>query len=180
MEASQFYTLGNQELLHLHKTAFLCSRTYPASVVLKAYDWAIALREQGKCVISGFHSQIEQDALHYLLKGTQPIIVALARGFKQRLEPELQHGLNEHRLLLITPFDASVTRITARTAYKRNQLMVEVADDLLVAFVSPEGSLQHLIQEQLPKHKRIATFEFEENTSLLQAGAMVYQFNMKR
>jgi len=36
------------------------------------------MREAGRCVISGFHSPIEQDVLHYLLKGKQPVIMALA------------------------------------------------------------------------------------------------------
>ena len=75
--------LGNTELLKLPKTAFLCSRQVPAGVVLKFYDWAIAQREAGRCIISGFHSQLEKDVLHYLLKGTQPIILALARGLKK-------------------------------------------------------------------------------------------------
>jgi hypothetical protein len=39
----------------------------PASVILKCYDWAIAQREAGNCIISGFHSQLEKDVLHYLL-----------------------------------------------------------------------------------------------------------------
>ena len=49
-------SLGNTDLLKLSKTAFLCSRKIPASVVLKCYDWAIEQRESGVCVISGFHS----------------------------------------------------------------------------------------------------------------------------
>ena len=40
-----FHTLGNMDLLKLHKTAFLCSRKCPAAVVLKAYDWAITKRK---------------------------------------------------------------------------------------------------------------------------------------
>jgi hypothetical protein len=80
------------DLLKLHKTAFLCSRKCPAAVVLKAYDWAIEQREKGICVISGFRSRIEKDVLHYLLKGTQPIIVALVRGMKKTL------NLNSRRL----------------------------------------------------------------------------------
>jgi hypothetical protein len=72
-------THGNTELLKLHKIAFLCSRKVPASVVLKCYDWAIDQREKGNCIISGFHSQLEKDVLPYLLKGKQPIIIALAR-----------------------------------------------------------------------------------------------------
>jgi hypothetical protein len=35
-------TPGNIELLELPKTAFLCSRQVPASVVLKCYDWTEA------------------------------------------------------------------------------------------------------------------------------------------
>jgi hypothetical protein len=69
-----YHTLGSIDILKLHKTAFLCSRKCPADIVLKSYDWAIERREKGECVISGFHSKIEKDVLHYLLKGAQPII----------------------------------------------------------------------------------------------------------
>lgn len=86
---------GNIALLNLHKTAFLCSPRCPASVVLKSYDWAIEKRENQECIISGNHSRIEKDVLHYLLKGTQPIILALARGLKRRLEPDIQEALEK-------------------------------------------------------------------------------------
>lgn len=56
----------------VHKTAFLCSRNVPAAVVLKCFDWAIAQREAGRCVISGFHSRLEKDVLAYLLKPFPP------------------------------------------------------------------------------------------------------------
>lgn len=82
--------LGNTDLLMHPKIAFLCSRQVPASVVSKCYDWAIEQREKGNCVISGFHSQIEKDVLHCLLKGKQPIILVLARGLKEKLEPEFE------------------------------------------------------------------------------------------
>ncbi|HHT9146151.1 MAG TPA: DNA-binding protein, partial [Candidatus Wunengus sp. YC61] len=75
--------VGNKQLLENYKIAFLCSRKCPADIILKSYDWAIEQREKGVCVISGFHSKIEIDVLHYLLKGTQPIILALARGLKK-------------------------------------------------------------------------------------------------
>lgn len=52
---------GNQGILKLRKTAFLCSRRVPASAVLKCYDWAIAQRESGNCIISGFQSQMEKE-----------------------------------------------------------------------------------------------------------------------
>jgi predicted Rossmann fold nucleotide-binding protein DprA/Smf involved in DNA uptake len=91
-------SLGNIDLLKLPKIAFLCSRKVPAAVVLKCYDWAIEQREKGNCIISGFHSQIEKDVLHYLLKGKQPIILALARGLKSTLEPEFEKPIEQGRL----------------------------------------------------------------------------------
>jgi predicted Rossmann fold nucleotide-binding protein DprA/Smf involved in DNA uptake len=137
--------IGNKELLNLPKTAFLCSRKVPASVVLKCYDWAIEQREAGNCVISGFHSQIEKDVLHYLLKGKQPLIIVLARGLKEKLEPELKKLLEERRLLMITPFDKSIKRVTEQTAEKRNKMMIELADNVVIGNVSENGQLQNIL-----------------------------------
>ncbi len=139
---------GNKELLKLHKTAFLCSRKIPASVVLKCYDWAIEQREAGNCIISGFHSQIEKDVLHYLLKGKQPIIVALARGLKLKIESSLQKAFEQERLLFITPFTKETKRVTKETAEKRNELMTELADEIVAGYVSKEGRLDKLLNEK--------------------------------
>lgn len=137
--------VGNTELLKLEKTAFLCSRRVPASLVLKCYDWAIARRNAGDCVISGFHSQLEKDVLHYLLKGTQPVILALPRGIKDRLEPELKKPLEEGRLLIITPFDKSVKKITAQTAQVRNKMMIDLAENITIGYASSGGMLAKLV-----------------------------------
>jgi len=85
--------VGNKQLLGNYKIAFLCSRKCPADIILKSYDWAIAQREKGICVISGFHSKIEKNVLRYLFKGNQPIILALARRLKKRIELELKEAL---------------------------------------------------------------------------------------
>jgi hypothetical protein len=116
-------SFGNTDLLKLPKTAFLCSRHVPASVVLKCYDWAIEQRENGNCVISGFHSQIEKDVLHYRLKGKQPIILALTRGIIEKVEPEFEKPLEQGRRLIITPFDKSIKRVSSQNAQTSNQLM---------------------------------------------------------
>lgn len=137
--------LGNELLLKLPKTAFLCSRKIPASVVLKCYDWAIAQREAGNCIISGFHSQIEKDVFHFLLKGRQPIIMVLARGMVEKLEPELQKPSDEGRLLIITPFDNSIKRVTEQTAEIRNKMMLELAENITLGYASTGGQLERLL-----------------------------------
>jgi len=139
-------SIGNIELLKNQKTAFFCSRYVPASVVLKCYDWAIAQREAGNCVISGFHSQIEKDVLHYLLKGTQPIIIALARGLKEKVELELIKPLEQGRILIISPFEKSVKRVTEQTAEIRNKMMIELADEITVGYASEGGKIENLLK----------------------------------
>lgn len=165
--------VGNYQLLQLPKTAFLCSRKVPASIVLKCYDWAIHQRNAGRCVVSGFHSQIEKDVLHYLLKGDQPIIVALARGLKKRIESEFVEACKKNRLLIITPFAQNIVRVTQQTANKRNELMVELADEIFVAYAQPEGNVERLVMKWLRKGKWMKTFDVTENRALIDAGAEI-------
>ena len=146
---------GNIKLLELPKTAFLCSRKVPATVVLKCYDWAIEQREKGNCIISGFQSQIEKDVLHYLLKGKQPIIIALARGLKEKLETELEQAINQGKLLIITPFDKEVKRVTEKTAQTRNHLMIDLAANITVGFKRKGGLLEELLKQTTKKIMKI-------------------------
>lgn len=136
---------GNTELLELQKTAFLCSRKISASTVLKCYDWAIEQREKGNCVISGFHSKIEKDVFHYLAKGSQPIILALPRGLKKRWEPDLKELLKTDRLLIISPFDSKIKRVTKETASIRNRLIVDLADKVVIGYKNPNGNVEALL-----------------------------------
>jgi predicted Rossmann fold nucleotide-binding protein DprA/Smf involved in DNA uptake len=139
--------------LKQYKVAFLCSRKCPGTAILKSFDWAVDQREKGVCVISGFHSGIEKDVLHYLLKGTQPIILALARCIKKYLEPELKAALESGRLLIITPFAETVTRVTEVTATQRNRLMMDIADEIVIAHASPGGNLERLCGEYESRKK---------------------------
>lgn len=164
--------IGNRDLLKYEKTAFLCSRKVPASIVLKCYDWAIKQRESGRCVISGFHSQIEKDVLHYLLKGNQPIIIVLARGLKKKIEPIFLDEIKKNRLLIITPFEQNITRVTQETANKRNELMAQLADEIFVAYAQPAGKIEQVVLEWIKKGKKIFTFDVTENHTLIKAGVI--------
>lgn len=137
---------GNPELLHLPLTAFLCSRKVPAEVVLRCYDWAIAQREAGNCVIGGFHSPLEKDVLRYLLKGRQPVVLTLARGMKQIWEQPLQKALDDGRLLIISPFSEKMRRASVDTAAVRNDLMIQLASRVVVGYADPEGMLARRLQ----------------------------------
>lgn len=138
--------LGNMEILGNYKTAFLCSRKCPAEIILQTYEWAIEMRDSGKCVISGFHSRIEKDVLKYLLKGSQPLIIVLARGMKKRFEPELAAAVAEQRLLIIAPFEEKVKRVTKETSHIRNKYMLELADAIHIPYYTKGGMIEQALE----------------------------------
>lgn len=140
------HSIGNEELFKLHKVAFLCSRKFPAEVALKSYQWADEQREKGTCVISGYHSPIEKDVLRRLLQGTQPIIIAMAKGLKG-LNPEWDGAIAAGRLLVISRYADSVSHPCESKCYQRNRMMMELADKIVIAHASAGGNIERLCAE---------------------------------
>jgi predicted Rossmann fold nucleotide-binding protein DprA/Smf involved in DNA uptake len=137
--------LGNTEILKNPKTAFLCSNKYSSKSVLLSYDWAKEQRESGICVVSGFHSIIEKDVFNILSKGIQPIILVLARGMYKIIPDNVKPLIDAGRMLIIAPFDDTVTRITRETAEKRNKYILEISNHIVIAHLTLGGQLESLI-----------------------------------
>jgi predicted Rossmann fold nucleotide-binding protein DprA/Smf involved in DNA uptake len=142
-------TYGNTEILKLHKTAFLASGTIPPDMVLRCYDWATDMRDEGECVISGFNSKLEQDVLHFLLKGNQPIILVLARKMYRNLSAELQTAIDSNRLLIIST--SGTPRQSRQTAFARNEYIAELCDKICFVGVTEKSSLYPLTQRYSSK-----------------------------
>ena len=136
--------LGNKEILKHHKVGFLCSRKVPANIILKTYDWAIEQRDKGICVVSGFHSKIEKDVFEILIKGTQPIILVLARGVLKRWEKRIIKLVDENRLLVISPFAENIKRPTNKTALKRNIIIAEISNKVFIPYYTPGGNINEI------------------------------------
>ncbi|MDD9851280.1 MAG: DNA-binding protein [Gammaproteobacteria bacterium] len=147
------FTLGNTAIIARPKTAFLCSRNYPAVAVLRIYDWAQAARERGECVISGFHSALERDVLEILLGGEQPLILAAARSLPRRLAPALRDAMKKDHLLVLSPFPQTTTRITAATARKRNEFMLTITNHIVIGHLSAGGALAETVSRIAPRKK---------------------------
>ena len=134
--------LGNRDLLNLPKTAFLASSTIPTDMVLRCYDWAQQLSRGSECIISGFSSHLEQQVLHFLMKGTCPIILVLAREMYKQIPSEFQPLIDANRLLIISV--SKTVRQSKTTAYARNKYICETADKILFVGVTEKSSLYHL------------------------------------
>ena len=145
--------LGNKDLLNVHKTAFLASSTIPVDMILKCYDWAEQMRKEWKCVISGFSSHLEKDVLHFLLKGTQPIILVLARQMYKKVPEELQPLIENGRLLIIS--SSAPPRQSKATAHARNHYICELADQIVFVGVTEGSSLHPLRDEYNSKETKI-------------------------
>jgi hypothetical protein len=136
--------LGNSTLWLLPKTAFLCSDKFSAGSVLKSYDWAADMKREGRCVISGFQSKLEKDVFEILLGGSQPIIVALARGLYAKPPSKLKPHVDGGRLLIVSVFDVAIGRSNRELAFKRNQFCVDVSDEVVFAHIRVGGMLERL------------------------------------
>lgn len=169
--AEELYTSGNVDLLKQCKTAFFCSRDYPAAIEYPTYLWALEQRYEQSCVLSGFHSKLEQAVFRYLLQGPrQPIIYALGRGIQPNLRMEYGPEIDAGRLLFLTPFEATVRQITAETAEIRNLLIADLADEFFIPYLRPGGNIDQLLTQPAVQGKTIYTLDMPLNQHLLQRG----------
>jgi predicted Rossmann fold nucleotide-binding protein DprA/Smf involved in DNA uptake len=136
--------LGNLEILASPKTALFCSARCPGSAILRAYDQAAQWRDEGRCIISGFHSPVEKECLRILLRGRQPIIICPARALPKRVPLDWQTALDAGRLLLLSAFPETETRITTDLARRRNEFVAALADEAWFAHITPGGQAERL------------------------------------
>jgi predicted Rossmann fold nucleotide-binding protein DprA/Smf involved in DNA uptake len=149
---SSLIAQGNLDLLALPKTALFCSARCPGSAILAAYDQAAQWRDTGRCVISGFHSPVEQECLRILLRGMQPIIICPARVLPKRIPADWQKPLDDGCLLILSAFP-NEKRVTTDLAQRRNEIVAALADDHYFAHITPGGHSAHLAA-QLANSKR--------------------------
>lgn len=141
----QLTVLGSLEPLALRKTALFCSNRCPGSAILSAYDQAQRWRDEGRCVIGGFHSPIEKECLKILLRGRQPVVICPARGIENmRLPKAWRDGIDNGRLLLLSAFPKNIRRPTAAFADRRNQLVAALADEIAFFHITPGGKMDKL------------------------------------
>jgi predicted Rossmann fold nucleotide-binding protein DprA/Smf involved in DNA uptake len=137
--------MGNLDLLGLSAVAFFCSARAPGYAILTAHDQAARWRDEGRCVIGGFHSPVEKECLGILLRGRQPIIICPARGIERiRLPVELRKPMAEGRVLILSLFAPPDRRVSKALASQRNLLAAALSDEVVFAFITPDGHLDEL------------------------------------
>ena len=148
--------LGNLDLLALPKTALFCSARCPGKVILTTYDQAAKWRDTGRCVISGFHSPVEKECLQILLRGDAPVILCPARRMLERLPAKWAIAVASGRMLILSAFAITATRVTAELAARRNEFVAALADEVFIAHTTAGGQLDSL-NARLTTHRAAAT-----------------------
>ena len=147
--------IGNFDILNLPKVAFLSSRQISSEAVLKCLDWATEQRDRGICVISGFHSPLEKDVLHFLLKGNQSVILVLGRSLYKQIPNEFQKPISEKRLLIVSPVAQTVHRHSIQSILVRNNYIIDTAKEIVFGSLNKNGSLFPLYNKALLSGKKV-------------------------
>ena len=137
--------LGDFASLSQPKTALFCSVRCPDDAILRAYDAAQKLRDDGVTVISGFHSPVEKECLRILLRGKQPIIICLPRSMEKiRIPASWRGALDTGRLLLLSSFEKRPRRPTIESSHRRNELVAALCDEALIIHAEPGGNVERI------------------------------------
>jgi predicted Rossmann fold nucleotide-binding protein DprA/Smf involved in DNA uptake len=162
MLSDSFATIGKQDLLTTRKTALFCSRQCPGEVILRLFDLARRLRTSDLTFIGGFHTPAERDFLHHLLPGSCRLIVCPARRLEgMRVPAAWQKAIAAERMLLLSPFTAeSQRRQSARLAERRNELVVALADQILLLHAAPASRTAVLVKQATQQGKSLLALPF--------------------
>ena len=138
---------GCQVLLDGDLTAFFASRQCPGSVIRAAIDWTLQQAQARRVVISGFHSPLEQSVLKVLIQARSPVVAVLARPVNAaKLPSEWLEPVTQGRMAVVSAA-ATAARLTGELAMARNQLVAQLATDIVVAHASPGGALAGLLAQ---------------------------------
>ncbi len=165
---------GNLRLLDEPLTALFCSNRCPGDLILKTYDLARAMRDAGVPVIGGFQTPMERECLRWLLRGEQPVVVCPARGIdNMRIPRDWRTALDEDRLLVLSPFPATVRRPKADVAARRNDLVADLAAQVFIAHAAPGSKTEAFARNLAASGKPMLTLDSPGNANLRGLGARV-------
>ena len=142
----QFMGVGNAALLAQPLLGLIASRQCPGHVLLQTLELAAQWARAEQVVLSGFHSPLEQQVLRSMLRRQGRAVKLLAHALDDYRAPtEELAPLAQGRLLVLSNCPPSVTRTTRATALARNRLVLALAAEHCVPYLSPDSPLHGLL-----------------------------------
>lgn len=160
----------------------IASNNPPATVLLPAYDLAVALRDRHQPVIGGFQTPLEQECLGILPQGTAPIAIYPARLFDparhslygRSLGASVRRGVADGRVTIVEPPGMVGKRPIIPNARKRNLHLLGLCDAVLLLYATPGGDAEGLVRVALGRGLAVAVLDHPANVHWLDLGATVW------
>ncbi len=142
------HAVGNSALLDEALLGLLASRNCPGQTFLDTLELVPVWVRQGRVILSGFHSPLEQQVLTSVLRRQGRVVKLLARAMGDYHPPEQEREpLRNGNLLVISAYPERLDRTTRETALARNRLILALASELVTPHVSPGGGLATLLTQ---------------------------------
>ena len=172
-DAPQALTLvGDRQILQGVQLALICSVSCPGSVVIKTLDTIRKVRDAGLVVAGGFHSPMERECLHFLLRGCQPVVLCIACGMDSfELQLEERRAVDDGRLSVLSIFEERFTKATPELASQRNDFVAALSGAIFVPHAVPGGKAEATARRALARGQVVLTFDDAENRHLIDQGA---------
>jgi len=172
-EAPDFISFaGNYDLIHNKKLAVFVSAKCSGSVIFQTYDIVRQLRRHNISFVSGFHSPMEKECMRTLAGGDAGVIWFLAKSLESfSLHSDFNDLFDSGRLLIISPFSDSVTRIKKETAVYRNLLSAALSEEVFLPYATPEGKTEKFCLQLLSLGKPVFTLDSIEAQNIIDRGA---------
>jgi len=147
------YARGNLRLLERSLVGVFSSVRASGAAVLRAIQWARTVAKDSIGIVSGFHAPLEQECLGLFLRNGVPAIVCVAREIAAyRVPSAWRPALDAGNLLLLTSF-AAERRVTSATSQIRNQIVVSLANEIVILHAEPGSKTDCLAQEVATRGK---------------------------
>ena len=164
--------VGDPSTLRRIQLAIVCSVSCPGSVIVKTLDAVRDIRDAGIIVAGGFHSPMERECLHFLLRSRQRVVLSPAHGPGYlTLAPEEQQAFDEGRLVVASMFGAEVVHATSEQGCRRNDFVATLAGALLVPHAAMGGKAELAARRALKRGQVVLTFDDAANEPLIADGA---------
>ena len=139
--------LGDASMLLSPMTAFLCSHRVPEGVSNAIRQWIDSLDFANTCVICGNLTGEERFARRLLIDRGIPVVLALANAIPENIEelkltPLEMSAMQSGHMVIVSPItDETVKDASGKTSAARNQLMIAIAERIVVGFMAENGNL---------------------------------------
>ncbi len=156
---------GNRNLLSKKRWGVLASRKENQNITQRVIQFISRINQLEHVLMSGWHSPTEKQVHNFLINEGIPHIHLEAKGL-----PYAECKLGGKDLLFISTCADTVKRITRARALRRNEMLCELSDQLLIPQINPGGKTHALVEQYCTK-KDVFLFDAGGNPGLLEKGA---------